>query len=454
MPDLLTDTNEFERTNTIVHPRYGCAIGAVYSVVAIPGGVPIANCGPGCASKQFSLLSGANGYQGTNGAGAGAMPSANVGENEVVFGGTKKLDALVKSALRIMKGDLFVVVTGCSGELVGDDVGSVVRGYQRAGKPVVFADAAGFKGSNVIGHEIVMRAIIDQFVGRYEGKKQKGLLNLFFEVPYFNTNWRGDFIEMKRILEGAGLRVNVLFGPESRGTAEWKDIPKAQFNLVVSPWVGLGTAEHLKAKYNQPYLHVPIVPVGEEATTAFIREVVGFAGADPRKSEAFIKEEARLYYYFLEHFAEFFSEFWFGLPSRFAVAADASTNLALTKFLADQMGVIPVKQIVTDNPPEKFREGIRRLCENITEGVSAEVDFIEDGYVIEREIKNADFGGAVPLILGSSWETDIAAELKGLLVRVGVPNTEEVVINRSFIGYRGALTFMEKVYSAAVGSGS
>ncbi|MDR1482553.1 MAG: hypothetical protein LBI74_08005 [Synergistaceae bacterium] len=454
MPDILTDANRFRRTNTIVHPRYGCAIGAVYSVVAIPGGVPIANCGPGCADKQFFMMCGENGYQGTNGAGAGAMPSANVGENEIVFGGTKKLDALIKSALRIMKGDIFVVVTGCSGELVGDDVGSVVRGYQRAGKPVVFADAAGFKGNNITGHEIVMKEIIDQFVGDYKGRKRKGLLNLFFEVPYFNTNWRGDFIELKRVLEGAGLEVNALFGPESRGAAEWKDIPKAQFNLVVSPWVGIDTAEHLKAKYNQPYLHVPIVPVGEEATTEFIRQVVEFAGINPKRSEEFIKKEAKLYYYFLEHFTEFFSEFWFGLPSRFAIASDASTNLALTKFLADQMGVIPVKQIITDNPPERFRDGIRRLYENITEGVSAEVDFIEDGYIIEHEIKNADFAGTVPLILGSTWEMDVAAELGGLLVRVGTPNTEEVVMNRSFIGYRGAPTFMERVYSAAVSGGS
>jgi nitrogenase molybdenum-iron protein beta chain len=400
------------------------------------------------------MLSSGNGYQGTIGAGGGAMPSTNIGENEVVFGGAKKLDGLIKSALRIMKGDLFVVVTGCSSELVGDDVGTVVRRYQKAGKPVVYADAAGFKGSNITGHLIVTRGIIDQFVGECRGRKKKGLVNLFFEVPYFNTNWRGDFIEMKRILEGAGLSVNVLFGPESGGASEWKSIPRAQFNLVVSPWVGLDTAEHLREKYGQPYLHVPVIPVGEEATSAFVRQVVAFAGIDPAKSEEFIKREAHHYYYFLEHFSEFFSEFWFGLPSKFAAASDSATNIALSKFLADQMGVIPVKQIITDNPPEKYREAIRRLYENLSEGVSSEVEFIEDGYTIEQEIKHADFGASVPLILGSTWESDVAAELKGLLVRVGTPNTEEVVLNRTYIGYRGALTFIEKVYTAAVGGGS
>ena len=53
---------ELKQTNTIVHPRFGCAIGAAYTVAAIPGGVPIANCGPGCADKQYFALSGISAY--------------------------------------------------------------------------------------------------------------------------------------------------------------------------------------------------------------------------------------------------------------------------------------------------------------------------------------------------------------------------------------------------------
>ena len=37
------------------------------------------------------------------------------------------------------------------------------------------------------------------------------------------------------------------------------------------------------------------------------------------------------------------------------------------------------------------------------------------------------------------------------LLDVGTPATEEVVINRSYIGYRGALTLLEKIYTATVG---
>jgi nitrogenase molybdenum-iron protein beta chain len=439
------------KSGTIVHPHYGCTVGAAYTVAAIKGGVPIANCGPGCMYKQFFLISFDNGFQGSAGAGGGNVPSANVGENDIVFGGAKKLDDLIKSSLAVLKGDLYVVLTGCSGELIGDDVESVVRKYQEQGFPIVCAETGGFKGTNLTGHEIVIESIINQYVGDYDGEKEQGLVNLWFDVPYFHQNWRGDYLEIVRILRASGLKVNVLFGPQSGGAKEWKNIPKAQFNLVISPWVGLKTAKLLERKYGQPYLHIPEIPIGEEATTAFIRKVVEFAGINKRKSEAFIKEESQLYYYFLEHFAEFFSEYWFGLPSQFAVIGDSAYTLAYTKFLASQIGMIPVKQIITDNPPPRYREKITEYFHNIAEDVSVEPEFIEDGYLVEESLKNTDFGTGVPLILGTTWETDVVAEKGGLLIEVGPPTTEEVTINKTYIGYRGAFTLLERIYSAAVG---
>jgi nitrogenase molybdenum-iron protein beta chain len=333
---------------------------------------------------------------------------------------------------------------------VGDDVEAVTRPYREAGLPIVYVDAPGFKGTNLTGHELIVNAIIDQFVGSYRGRKQKNLVNLWTEVPYFNTNWRGDLIELKRILEGAGFSVNVLFGVESGGVDEWKSIPKATFNILLSPWVGTDIVKHLEAKYKQPWIHFPTIPIGEEATSAFLREVVSFAGADKEKAEVFIAKEAKQYYYFLEHFADFFSEYWFGLPSRFAVVSDSAYNIALSVFLADQLGLIPVKHIITDNPPKAFRSDIQKLYKNLSEGISSEAEFIEDGYLVEQSLKNADFAGGAPLILGTSWERNIARDLGAIFLEVSTPAMEEIIINRSYIGYRGALSLIERIYTPTV----
>lgn len=441
-----------KKPSVISDVRYACAVGATNTVVAIKGAVPIANCSPGCQLKTTAMLTFENGFQGSIAAGGGNMPSANSTENDVVFGGIKTLDELIKSTLKIYEGDLFVVLTGCVGELIGDNVPDLVGNYQRAGYPIVYANTAGFKGNNLYGHEVVVDAIIDQFVGDYQGEKKKGLINLWFEMPYYNHNWRGDYQELARILRGAGFEVNVLFGAENPGVEAWKRIPQAQFNLVVSPWVGIKNAEHLQKKYNQPYLHIPEIPVGEEATAKFIRQVVEYAGIDKAQSEQFIRQEADIYYYYLEHFSEFFAEYWYGMPSEFVVTADAAYALAYSKFLADQIGLIPKKVIITDNTPEKYRPAITEYFKNnISEGVSIDVEFEEDGYLVEKKIESVEFTSGKPLILGSSWELTLADKKGALFFEVATPSSETLVINRSHIGYRGALQFLERIYSASVG---
>ncbi|MCH3963716.1 MAG: hydrogenase [Clostridium sp.] len=447
---MLGKLNSNNQTNSIVHPRYGCAIGAAYTVSAIPRGIPLVHCGPGCVDKQYFMLSYNNGYQGGGYSGGSVIPSVNAGESEVIFGGAKKLDDLIRSSFKIMDGDLFVVLSGCIGELVGDDVGSVVKKYQKKGYPIVFAETGGFKGNNLIGHEIVIQSIIDQFVGEYDGEKENGLINVWTEVPYFNTYWRGDFIEIKRILEGCGFKVNMLFGSESKGITEWKTIPKAQFNLVISPWVGVKTAEYLKNKYNQPYLHIPIIPIGAEETTKFLRKVVEFSGINKDISEKFISEEENRYYYFLDHFSDFFSEFWFGLPSKYAVIGDSAYNIAINKFLVNQIGLIPVKQIITDNPPDKYRNSIQNEYGQLASDVSTNVEFIEDGYIIEKELRESEFGSSRPIIFASAWEKDIVEELKGIIIETSCPSASEVVINRTYVGYTGGLTLLEKIYTTSI----
>ena len=179
MSEILTKPTEKKKkkSTAISDVRYGCAVGATNTVVAIKGAVPIANCSPGCQLKTTAMLTFENGFQGSVAAGGGNMPSANSTENDIVFGGIKTLDQLIKSTIKIYDGDLFVVLTGCTGELIGDNVPDLVSKYQKAGYPIVYANTAGFKGNNLFGHEEVVDAIIDQYVGEYKGRKKKGLVN-------------------------------------------------------------------------------------------------------------------------------------------------------------------------------------------------------------------------------------------------------------------------------------
>ncbi|WP_237714857.1 MULTISPECIES: nitrogenase component 1 [Pelosinus] len=55
-------------------------------------------------------------------------------------------------------------------------------------------------------------------------------------------------------------------------------------------------------------------------------------------------------------------------------------------------------------------------------------------------------------IFGTTWERDLAKELKGAIIEVGFPASYEVVLSRSYVGYRGALTLLEKIYTTTVGA--
>jgi len=435
-------------SGSIEQVRYVCSLGALTSVIAIPGAIPIAHCGPGCATKQFQALSSIHAYQG----GEFHVPSTNCGNREVIFGGADRLDELIASTLKVMEAELFVVQTGCIPGLVGDDVASVVEKYQRRGVPIVFAETSGYRGNNFTGHETVIRAIIDQYVGAYDGPREAGLVNVWSLLPYQNPFWRGDLCEIRRILEGIGLTVNILFGHSCAGVTEWQSIPRAQFNLVLSPWLGLATARHLEWKYGQPFLHVPAIPIGAKLTSAFLRRVTDFAGLDRQRTEAFIAREEKEYYLYLRDFAAFYAGCTnqYQLPSQLVVVSESAYNLAVTKFMVDQLGLLPGRQVITENPPEEFRDDIRAQYRDIADGVSADVAFVEDGYLIHRTIRETDFTGQLPIMFATTWEGALATELNAPLVEIGYPTTDEVVLSRSYVGYRGALALIERTYTTVV----
>jgi len=438
------------KTNSIEQVRYPCSIAAMHTAAAIPRVIPITHCGPGCADKQFVNLAMYNAWQGAGYGGGAVVPSTNASEREVVFGGAERLRELIAASQTVLDADLFVVVTGCISDLVGDDVGAVAREFAHAETPVAYAETGGFRGNNFTGHELVAQAIIEQIVGEYDGPRRPGLVNVWSLLPYHNPFWRGDLTEIKRLLEGAGLEVNILFGHQSGGLDEWRTIPQAQFNLVLSPWLGLATARFLERKYGQPFLHVPVLPIGAKASAELIRKVVAFAGLDPAPAEAFIAAEERAYYHYLQDFTTFYAEYWWGLPAKFAVLADSTYALALTKFLVNQLGLIPALQIITDNPPEEHRAAIQAEFATLADDVSAEVGFEEDSYTIHQRLRATDFGSKPPIIFGTTWERDIAKAMKSPIVEVTFPTTYEVVLSRSYVGYRGALTLLEKIYSTIV----
>ncbi len=441
-------------TTIIEQPRFSCALAAQQTVLAIPRALPVVHAGPGCAGKVFAFSASGAGHQGEGYAGGGAISCTNTTEQEVVFGGEEKLRKLVNGALKVLRGDLFVLLSGCTSGIVGDDVVQVASEFADEGKPVVGAETSGFKGNSYFGHELVVKEIIKQFVGDAEPNVRKGLVNVFSVVPFQDPHWRADLEEIKRLLEAVGLEVNILFGHGSAGVSEWKDIPNAQFNLVLSPWVGLETANLLKEKYGTPFFHYPILPVGARATSKFLRGLGKFAEIPEEKVETVIKREEKRFYDYFIALGDFIADFRNNIPFELYTVADSAYALGTSDYLVNELGFLPKAVFIVDDANPKYAETIEAALVSQDEGFGGKVFFEADGGKIQEELRKKIGRSGKAVILGSTWETEVARQNKNLLIHLSIPINDDVIINRSFVGYNGGLRLTEEIYAGVFRKGN
>ena len=389
-------------------PRYKCALAAMQTVQSITGAIPVLHSGPGCASKL-------NDNNGTSGRySPNIFPCTSISEKEVVFGGAEKLRSTIHNALRVIDADLFVVLSGCTGEIIGDDIKEVAQEFEDEEKPVIWAKTPGFKGNNYVGHDWILKSIFEQYLNRPEIRDERE--------------------EAGGTIKGL---VNIFAGP-----------PQQEFTILISPWVGLESAKYLETKFKVPLLHYPILPIGASETTKFLRAVQEFTGADKDLVEKVITEKEAEFYYYIERFADTLLETRI-LGKRFTVASDSQYTMAVTKFLVNDMGLFPEKVFITDDAPEAFRTQIANEISNLNYGIQAEVQFTTDGHDIHEQIKKTDFAGT-PLIIGSNWEKKLAQEIGAHYVNVSYPMLEKLVINDHIAGYSGGLHLLEQIFSAAM----
>lgn len=437
----------------IEQPRFSCAIGALQSVVAIPKAVPILHSGPGCGDMVANFFERSKGY-----AGGDTSPCTNFNERDVVFGGIDKLRKIIKNSYKVLDTQLQVVMTGCTGGIVGDDIESLVQEFQDAGKPIVAVDTPGFKCNNYVSHSNVVNAIIDQYVANFEdsnpARSESNTVNLFASLPYQDPFWKGNIREYKRLLKGLGLKVNVLFGPESKGVEEWKRIPRANFNVLVSPWYGKAIADHLKTLYGQDYTWFHSVPIGANETEKFLRQVLEFAvlqkaEINVKKAENFIQKEIDAYYEEIDNLATFLLEFRYSLPNHVHILSDSGYVVGMSKFLLHETGIVPKEVFAIDNTPEKYREAIREDLKSTSDKRDIPIYFEPDAGKAQEILRGIEHRGK-GLIMGSGWDKNLAREKGWQFLSIAVPSSVRLVLTTNYVGFSGGLRLIEDIYNTSL----
>ena len=360
----------------------------------------------------------------------------------------------MEGALKVMKGDLFVILAGCTSGIIGDDPKKVAREYRDQGFPVVGAETSGFRGNTYFGHEEVIGSIVDQLLDDAKPQVQRGLINVFASVPNIDAFWRNDLENLKALLEKLGVRVNILFGWSSGGVDEWKRIPDAQANLVVSPWVGVQAARKLEARFGTPFLHEPVFPVGARATSAFLRRVGEFLGLDAGAVEEVIAREEKRYYDYFINLSNFFSDMYNNIPHEAYVVSDAHYGLGLADFLVHDMGFSLEHMSLTCNPAGESETLVLDALRDLGDEIAGATTLDIDGYEIRAAMEPKLARGGNALILGSTWESRLAKEHNATLLHVSLPINDDVIVTRGYFGYDGGLRLAEDIYAGVFRKGN
>lgn len=443
-PDGIKDITSAESqiTDSVEAPKYSCALGGAYATtVGVYGLVPLLHSGLGCGLGHLFGQFYAGGQNAGGPFGGTSTPTSGLVEEHVIFGGEDKLRKLIEAAAEVMEGDAFAVISGCIPSLIGDDVEAVIREFPDV--PIINVNAPGFSGSSYDGYELFFEAVIDQILTSQP--TEEGVVNIFGIVPYQHLFWKGELYTIKNLLESIGLKPNIIF-TEFNGFEKLKELPKAEYNLVLSTWNGHKAAKKLEEKFGIPSIKFPGVPVGPKQTSEFLRTINEKLHVPKNVVEKVIEQEERRIYRFIEYAGDMI------LISRphsyFAVVADSNAAVSVTNFLVNEVGLLPDIIELTDNPPEEYRENIvKALTENLKCASLPEIVFEPDSYQARENLRDRPF----QFLFASSLEANSAAELDTIHITIGFPSYNRVVLESSYAGYSGGLRLIEDFTSTFAG---
>lgn len=420
------------------NPKGGCVLAGINSVLgAIDRVCPIYHSGPGCCMQTTAADQGQSGHKSSRFVSFVSLPSTNMLEKEVVFGGTEKLRTTVQGAIDIIDADAYFVLTGCTAGIIGDDIVSVTEEFQDKGYSVYPIETPGFVGDSNLGYETVWTTMINQVIEENVPKDDK-LVNIFGIIPYHDPFWSGALEEIDRILSALGLKVNTFF-TKHQGIETIRKCSGAALNIIINPWLFKGPAKKMEQKFGIPSIRVPGLFVGATDTTKFVRQVAEAMHLDQEIVDKVIAAEEEYVYDYLAQSVGVVS--W----KRFAVVADANNAVGITRYLANDFSFTPVLVIVSEPLfRQEDKDRIVAQIEDLEYAKPPKVIFASDQYEINQALREEE--EEITLLIGSSNEREVALEKDIQFILAAFPMNERLVFNRTYAGYRGSLTFTEDLY--------
>lgn len=241
----------------------------------------------GCASYTWdirgSLSSGAELYRNSF--------STDLKEQDVIFGGGKKLTAAIDDLVEKYQAKLIFVYSTCIVGVIGDDLEAICHAAsQKHAIEVIPVESSGFIGNKSAGYRAAAESLL-----RLIQPSDQAVVEKTDSINYLGDfNLAGEAWIIHNYLREMGVNINVTFTGDSSYTA-LKSAPKAKLNIIQCAGSMIYLAGKMEELYNIPYIQISFL--GIEDTAASLRKIAAAMGDEAmirRTEELIFRETSRV----------------------------------------------------------------------------------------------------------------------------------------------------------------
>ncbi|MCL7486729.1 MAG: nitrogenase molybdenum-iron protein alpha chain [Desulfobulbaceae bacterium] len=200
--------------------------------------------------------------------------STDMQEQDIIFGGEKKLAAAIQEAYDLYHPKSIAVFATCPVGLIGDDIHTVTANMkEKLGDCNVYAfSCEGYKGvSQSAGHHIANNQVFRHIVGENDTEKPgKYKINLLGEY-----NIGGDGFEIDRIFKKCGITCISTFSGNSTYD-QFASAHTADLNAVMCHRSINYVADMMETRYGIPWIKVNFI--GARSTARSLRKIAEYFG--------------------------------------------------------------------------------------------------------------------------------------------------------------------------------